>query len=109
MRQIFLSAFVLALSCITSGATAQQINEQWLGFWDSADGQLIVTPKNIIDAGKICKWVGKAPTGQHAGCVGFYSDTTTKKEMLATLQTMRDALRANDQNMDANYLAGEKN
>ncbi len=108
MRQIFLSAFFLALSCITSGASAQQINEQWLGFWNSTDGQLIVTPKNIVDAGKICKWVGKAPTGQHAGCVGFYSGTTTKKEMLATLQTMREALRSNNQNMDANYLAGEK-
>ena len=108
MRRILFSTFIFMMSCITTGASAQQINEQWLGFWDSTDGQLIVTSKNIIDAGNSCKWVGKAPSGQHAGCVGFYAGTTTKKEMLATLQTMREALRSNNQNMDANYLAREK-
>ena len=108
MRRIFLSTVILALSCITSGAAAQQINEQWLGHWDAPYDQLIVTPKNIVDAGNICKWVGKAPTGQHAGCVAFYSGTTTKKEMLATLQTMRDALRESAQNTDAQYLAEQK-
>lgn len=108
MRLLFLSTLILALSCITSGAAAQQINEQWLGYWDSPDGQLIVTSKNIVDAGKICKWVGKAPAGEYTGCIGFYSCTTTKKDMLATLQTMRAALLSNHQKMDANYLAGEK-
>lgn len=108
MRQIFLSAALLTLSTFAASASAQQINEQWLGYWNSTDSQLIVTPKNIVDAGKICKWVGKAPAGQHAGCVGFYAGTTTKKEMLATLQTMREALRSNNQNMDANSLAEEK-
>lgn len=108
MRRVFLSTFILALSCITSGVAAQQINEQWLGHWVAPYDQLIVTPKNIVDAGNICKWVGKAPAGEHTGCIGFYSGTTTKKEMLATLQTMREALQSNHQKMDANYLAGEK-
>lgn len=108
MCRVFLSTFIFALSCITSGAAAQQINEQWLGYWDSADGQLIVTSKNIIDAGKICKWVSKAPVGGHTGCVGFYAGTTTKKEMLATLQNMRKDLRESGQNTDARYLAEQK-
>lgn len=108
MRRVFLSFFVLALSCITSVATAQQINDQWLGFWDSEDGQLIVTPKSVVDAGKICKWVGKQPAGEHAGCVGFYAGTTTKKEMLATLQTMREALRESGQNTNTPYFAEQK-
>ena len=107
MRQIFLSAFVLALSCITSGASAQQINEQWLGFWNSADGQLIVTPKNIVKSGKICKWVGKAPTTEHTGCVGFYAGSLTKKDMLEGVRLTREEIRSNRQNLDASYLAEE--
>jgi len=101
VRRAFLSTFILALSCLTSGVAAQQINEQWLGHWVAPYDHLIVTSKNIVDAGNICKWVGKAPAGEHAGCVGFYSGTTSKKEMLATFQTMRDALRESGQNTDA--------
>lgn len=108
MRQVFLSAAFLAFSVFATGLSAQPINEQWHGFWDSSDSQFIVTPKNIVKSGKICKWVGKAPTGEHAGCVGFYAGTTTKKEMLATVQSMREGLRANNQNMDVKYLAEEK-
>lgn len=108
MRQVFLSTAFLVLSAFASDLSAQPINDQWRGFWNSADGQLIVTPKNIVDAGKICKWVGKAPSGGHPGCVSFYAGTTTKKEMLGTLQTMREALRSNNQNLDANSLAEEK-
>ncbi len=108
MRRVFLSTIFLALSLIASGASAQQINEQWLGYWESADGQLIVTTKNIIDAGKICKWVGKMPAGQHTGCIAFYAGSTTKKEMLATLQNMREALRNSGQNIDTQYLAEQK-
>ena len=108
MRRIFLSTLILALSCITLGAAAQQINEQWLGHWVAPYDQLIVTPKNIVDAGNICRWVGKAPAGEHAGCVGFYAGTTTKKEMLATLQTMRKALRDSGQNTDTQYMAEQK-
>jgi hypothetical protein len=52
--------------------------------------------------------VGKAPAGEHAGCVGFYAGTTTKKEMLATLQTMRKALRDSGQNTDTQYMAEQK-
>lgn len=108
MRRVFSSTFIFTLFCITSGAAAQQINEQWLGHWVAPYDQLIVTPKNIVDADKICKWVGKAPTGQHAGCIGFYAGTTTKKEMLATLQNMREAIRDIAQNADAQYLAEQK-
>lgn len=108
MHQFFLSTAFLALSAFATGLAAQPINEQWHGFWDSTDSQLIVTPNNIVKSGKICKWVGKPPVGEHTGCVGFYAGTTTKKEMLATLQNMREALRANNQNMDLNYLAEEK-
>jgi hypothetical protein len=113
MRPTLFFSLTLALSIITSGASAEQINEQWLGFWDSTDGQfgrhLIVTSKNIVDAGKICKWVGKAPARQpQTGCVSFYEGTTSKKEMLAVLQTMRENLRIDGHNMDANDLAEEK-
>jgi hypothetical protein len=108
MRQVFLSAAFLALSAFATGLAAQPIHEQWHGFWDSTDSQLIVTPKNIVKSDKICKWVGKAPVAEHTGCVSFYAGTTTKKEMLATLQSMREALRTNNQNMEAKYLAEEK-
>ncbi len=107
MRQVFLSAAFLALSVFATGLSAQPINEQWHGFWDSTDSQLIVTPKNIVKSGKICKWVGKAPTGEHAGCVGFYAGTITKKDMLETALMLREEIRSNRQNLDANYLAGE--
>lgn len=108
MLKFFLSATLLIFSAFTTHVSAQAINNQWLGFWDSTDARLIVTAKNIVDAGKICKWVGKAPVGEHSGCVSFYAGTTSKKEMLATLQKMRQALRDNNQNMEAKYLAEEK-
>lgn len=113
MRPTLFFTLTLALSIISSGVSAQPINEQWLGFWDSADGKfdrhLIVTPKNIVNAGRICKWVGKAPARQpETGCISFYGGTTSKKEMLVVLQAMRESLRLDGHNMGANDLAKEK-
>ena len=98
-----LSAIVFSI--VSFGVGAQQINEQWLGHWQNSDGgSLYITKKNVVDAGKICSWVGAAPKGQHTGCISFYDGTISKKDMMITLQSIRNDIRTNSQNLDASYL-----
>lgn len=99
----------LIAASISFGALAQPINNQWIGRWTSSDGTIVVTQKNIVDQGKICKWVGQAPKAPHTGCVSFYSGTISKKEMLESLQFMRKALEENSQGMPPASLSEEKN
>ena len=59
-----MSRYLFALVCavMTFASQAQPINERWHGRWQSADTTLIVTGQNVINNGKVCRWVGKAPT-----------------------------------------------
>jgi hypothetical protein len=82
---------------------AQPINERWLGRWQTGETSLIVTGQNVINHGKVCRWVGKEPTGNFIGCVAFYGGSTSKQEMMGRLQDMRTSIKA--VGMDAASLA----
>ena len=100
-----MSRYLFALVCavMTFASQAQPINERWHGRWQSADTTLIVTGQNVINNGKVCRWVGKAPTGKFSGCVAYYGGSTSKQEMLGRLQDMRTSIKA--AGMDAASLA----
>jgi hypothetical protein len=53
------------------------MNPSWVGRWQSGETTLIVTPKNVINFGKICRWVDKAPT-QFEGCIAHYATNSAK-------------------------------
>jgi len=96
----------IALAIFSSHAFSQSINEQWLGSWMSEHDQtLIVTQKNIVDKGKICRWIDKVPAQGHTGCVSFYDGVISKNDLLTALKSMRDEIKANTQNLDPNSLA----
>ena len=91
-----MSRYLLALACagVTFAAQAQPINERWHGRWQHGDTTLIVTGQHVINNGKVCRWVGKAPTGNFSGCVAFYGGSTSKQEMAGRLQDMRTSIKA---------------
>ncbi len=100
-----MSRYLLALACaaLTFAAQAQPINERWHGRWQSGETILIVTGQNVINNGRVCRWVGKAPTGKFSGCVAYYGGSTSKQEMGTRLQDMRTSIKA--AGMDAASLA----
>jgi hypothetical protein len=90
-----MSRYLFALGCavMTFATQAQPINERWYGRWQSADTSLIVTGQNVINNGKVCRWVSKAPTGNFSGCVAYYGGSTSKQEMTGRLQEMRTLIK----------------
>lgn len=85
--------FALIFAGVAFATQAQPINERWLGRWQTGEITLIVTGQNVIDKGKVCRWVGKAPTGNFTGCVAFYGGSTSKEEMSGRLQEMRTSIK----------------
>ena len=100
-----MSRYLLALACtgIAFVAHAQPINERWLGRWQTGDTSLIVTGQNVINNGKVCRWVGKAPAGNFSGCVAYYGGSISKQEMTDRLQDMRTSIKTTG--LDAASLA----
>ena len=84
----------LVLAGIAFATQAQPINERWHGRWEAGDITLIVTAQNVIDKGKVCRWIGKEPSGNFSGCVAFYGGSTSKQEMTGRLQDMRTSIKA---------------
>ncbi len=87
----YLIAFVVA--GFAFAAQAQPINERWLGRWQNGETILIVTGQNVINNGRVCRWVGKAPSGKFSGCVAYYGGSTSKQEMEGRLQEMRTSVK----------------
>jgi len=83
-----MSRYLLALACgvLTFAAQAQPINERWHGRWQSGETTLVVTGQNVINNGRVCRWVGKAPTGNFSGCVAFYAGALSKQQLLERFQ-----------------------
>ena len=90
-----MSRYLLALAFagITFAVQAQPINERWHGRWQAGETSLIVTGQNVIDNGKVCRWVGKEPTGNFSGCLAFYGGSTSKQDMMGRLQDMRRSIK----------------
>ena len=93
-----LSSCLLFLTCVS--AHAQPMNPSWVGRWQSGETTLVVTPKNVINFGKICRWVDKAPT-QFEGCIAHYAANVKKTEILELFDLMQTRVREQASNMDA--------
>ena len=93
-----LSSCLLLLACVS--AHAQPMNPSWIGRWQSGETTLVVTPKNVINFGKICRWVDKAPT-QFEGCIAHYAANIKKTEILELFDLMQTRVREQASNMDA--------
>ena len=93
-----LSSCLLLLACVS--AHAQPMNPSWIGRWQSGETTLVVTPKNVINFGKICRWVDKAPT-QFEGCIAHYAANVKKTEILELFDLMQTRVREQAPNMDA--------
>jgi hypothetical protein len=90
-----MSRYLLALvfAGVAFATQAQPINERWHGRWQTGETTLIVTGQNVINNGKVCRWVSKAPTGNFSGCVAYYGGSTSKQEMTGRLQEMRTSIK----------------
>lgn len=93
---MFKVLLLLGIAFFTSQAVSQPIDQKWLGHWQSEYYELIVTPKNVVDKGKICRWVAKAPQANHTGCVSFYGGEISKADMLEQLQGMKKEVLTSD-------------
>jgi len=93
-----LATFLLLLT--VAPIYAQPLNPVWIGRWQAGDSTLIVTSKNIIHQGKICRWVNKAPTN-FEGCIAHYAASVKKSEMLGLLASMQTGIKEQASNMDA--------
>jgi len=95
--------FALIFAGFTFATQAQPINERWLGRWQTGETTLVVTGQSVINRDKVCRWVGKEPTGNFSGCVAYYGGSTSKQEMTGRLQDMRTFIKG--LGMDAASLA----
>ena len=93
-----LSSCLLLLACLS--AHAQPMNPSWIGRWQAGETTLIVTPKNVINYGKICRWVDKAPT-KFEGCIAHYAANIKKSELVELFVSMQAGVKDQAQNMDA--------
>ncbi len=92
---------VSLLSLIVTSINAQQLNPSWNGRWEGGDTTLIVTQKNVINLGKICRWTDKAPTGNFEGCLSHYAGGVKKSELLERFDAMQAAIKEQASSMDA--------
>ncbi len=92
---------VSLLSLIVTSINAQQLNPSWNGRWEGGDTILIVTQKNVINQGKICRWTDKAPTGNFEGCLSHYAGGVKKSELLERFDAMQAAIKEQASSMDA--------
>ena len=97
MMRLVTTCFAL-LACAT--AQAQPMNPSWVGRWEGGDTLLIATPKNVINQGKICRWVDKAPT-KFEGCIAHYAGGVKKAELLERFEAMQIGIKEQASNMDA--------
>ncbi len=96
IRLTYACFIFLACAC----AHAQPMNPSWIGRWQSSDTTLVVTPKNVINQGKICRWVDKAPT-KFEGCIAHYAAGVKKAEILDMFTLMQSRVKEQAPNMDA--------
>ena len=93
-----LSSCLLLLAC--ASAHAQPMNPSWIGRWHGGDTTLIVTPKNVINQERICRWVDKAPA-KFEGCIAHYAVNVKKTEILELFDLMQSRVKEQAPNMDA--------
>jgi hypothetical protein len=89
------------LFLILTPINAQPLNPSWTGRWEGGDTALIVTPKNVINQGKICRWANKAPTGNFEGCLSHYAGGVKKSELMERFEAMQAAIKEQASSMDA--------
>lgn len=97
MTRLLISCFMFSM---WGFAHAQPMNPSWIGRWQAGDTTLIVTPKNVINQGKICRWVDKAPT-KFEGCIAHYAAGVKKAEIVELFNLMQTRVKEQAPNMDA--------
>lgn len=98
MLRLFTASLMLIAA---SPINAQPLNPSWSGRWEASDTTLIVTSKNVINQGKICRWANKAPTGNFEGCLSHYAGGIKKSELLERFEAMQTAIKEQATSMDA--------
>lgn len=81
------------LFSILTPINAQPLNPSWNGRWVGGNTTLIVTQKNVINQGKICRWANKAPAGNFEGCLSHYAGGVKKSELMESFEAMRAEIK----------------